>query len=95
MMILNQSGTTMFNTENIVSVGVKGSLIKIMLPIALEEGMKNEKEQRLPQIVIAKYGSPEKAEREFDRFIARLNLVSGGVWQFPKEDNGEAKCESD
>jgi hypothetical protein len=80
--IINQSGTSIYNFDNVVSVICSGRYIKIMLPIALCDP---NDEQRLPQIVIAVYGTAERAEKEFDKFIAKLALSSNGVWQFPKE----------
>jgi len=42
-------------------------------------------EQRLPQIVIAEYKTEEQAQKELDKFIAKLALSSGGIWRFPAE----------
>ena len=83
MRIISQEGDCIFNFENVLSIRRSGRFIKVMLQMPMYDP---NDEHRLPQIVIARYDTEDKAEFEFDRFIAKLELSGNGVWQFPKEN---------
>lgn len=95
MLIVNQSGTAAYNLENIVSIRRQGEHIKVMLPCPIW----NEDGENLPNIVIAKYSTKEKAQKEFEIYLSRMRLISGGIYQFPAEGseneqgNGNEDCD--
>lgn len=81
MKIINQSGTSIYNFDNVVFVYVVGNRIKLSLPCPMFND--NDDRQRLPQVVIAEYGDREEAQRMFDKFIAYCGLMGDkGVYQF-------------
>lgn len=80
--IISQDGKSIYNFENVLSVRCIGKSIKLMLQMPMYDP---NDEQRLPQIVIAEYKTEERAQKELDKFIAKLALSSGGIWQFPAE----------
>ena len=86
MILLNQSGTGLYNFENVVCVSVDGCYIKVTLSRTIHD--------QLPSIAIADYSTSEKAKAQFDKFVAKASISSKGIYQFPKENKGETKCES-
>lgn len=85
MLIVNQSGTAAYNLDNIVSIRRQGEHIKVMLPCPIW----NEEGENLPNIVIAKYSTKEVAQKELERFLSKMALVSKGIYFFPPEEQGE------
>ena len=87
MIIINQSGTAMFNFDNAIRLEVSGKFIKLTLSNALK--VANEEQvgniSRFPNIVIAEYETEEKALKVFESFIARVAITNLRVWQMPEK----------
>lgn len=85
MMILNQSGTSLYNVNNLLCIKVSENYVKIQPDIPL----RHENEEKIPQIIVAKYDSHEQAKSEFEKLIARIAYGNVNVYQMPEKGRKE------
>ena len=80
MKIINQSGTAIYNADNLLCIKVSETCIKVMPNMSIW----HDTEERIPQIVIAKYDSHEQAKAEFEKLIGRMRVGGCVCYQMPE-----------